>query len=198
MTGGGPIERSGAAVAVPGSADAELVERARRGDLRCFEMLVRARLDRIHRIARAILADEADAADATQETFVSAWRTIGRLRQPEQFDGWLRQIAINSCRQQLRRRARRSTREIAIEAEDVDAFGAVIAPHDERTIEAERFDRAFGCLSLEDRALLVLHHFDERSVADIANALGKPQGTIKSRLFRARAALESALAKEST
>ena len=59
------------------------------------------------------------------------------------------------------------------------------------------FDRAFGRLSIDDRAILVLHHLQERPVAEIAATFGAPVGTIKARLFRARAALESALAKES-
>jgi RNA polymerase sigma-70 factor (ECF subfamily) len=68
---------------------------------------------------------------------------------------------------------------------------------DDRIADAEVFDRAFGRLSVDDRAVLVLHHLRELPVAEIAAALGAPTGTVKSRLHRARAALESALAKES-
>jgi RNA polymerase sigma-70 factor (ECF subfamily) len=68
---------------------------------------------------------------------------------------------------------------------------------DDRTADADAFDRAFARLSVDDRAVLVLHHLQERPVAEIAAVLGSPEGTIKSRLHRARAALESALAKES-
>ncbi len=68
---------------------------------------------------------------------------------------------------------------------------------DVRMAEADRFDRAFARLSVDERAMLVLHHLENRSVTEFAAVLGKPEGTVKSRLFRARAALESALAKES-
>ena len=181
-----------------GTLERELVERARAGDRDAFDALVRTRIDAVYRTSLAILGNRADAADATQETFVSAWRHCDALRDPELFDAWLGRINLNACRQQLRRRGRARVREIRLtepddRAEPVSNEQAL----DDRTAEADAFDRAFARLSVDDRAVLVLHHLQERPVAEIAAALGSPQGTVKSRLHRARAALESALAKES-
>jgi RNA polymerase sigma-70 factor (ECF subfamily) len=174
-----------------------LVERARSGDRTAFDNLVRSRVEAVYRTSLAILGDQADAADATQETFVSAWSHRDALRDPEACDAWLGRINLNACRQQLRRRGRTRVREIQLldgedEREPVSTERALGDQAD-----ADVFDRAFSRLSIDDRAVLVLHHLQERPVAEIAAVLGAPAGTIKSRLHRARAALESALAKES-
>jgi RNA polymerase sigma-70 factor (ECF subfamily) len=178
-----------------------LVERSLTGDRAAFDDLVRSRIDIVYRTSLAILGDTADAADATQETFVSAWRHRVALRDPDRFDAWLGRINVNACRAQLRRRGRSKVREIRL-ADGPDGSPAIDLPHpgdllDDRTADADVFDRAFARLSVDDRALLVLHHLQERPVAEIATALDAPVGTIKARLHRARAALELALAKES-
>ena len=175
-----------------------LVEKARSGDRDAFDALVRSRIDAVYRTSLAILGDQADAADATQETFVSAWCHRDALRDPDRFDAWLGRINLNACRAQLRRRGPTSVREIRpLDPEGGHAPASTGRALDDRTADADLFDRAFSRLSLDDRAILVLHHLQERPVAEIAATLGSPEGTIKSRLHRARAALESALAKES-
>ena len=167
-------------------------------DRAAFDDLVRSRIDAVYRTSLAILGDQADAADATQETFVSAWCHRQALRDPGLFDAWLGRINLNACRAQLRRRNRTGVREIPLlDPEDGSGPASTGRALDDRTAAADVFDRAFARLSVDDRAVLVLHHLQERPVAEIAAALGSPAGTIKSRLHRARAALESALAKES-
>jgi len=177
-----------------------LVERTRTGDRAAFDDLVRSRIDAVYRTSLAILGDTADAADATQETFISAWRSRSSLRDADRFDAWLGRINVNACRGVLRRRGRSKVRELRLDGPDGQA--TIELPHpdgppDDRTADADLFDRAFARLKLDDRALLVLHHLQERPVAEIAAALEVPVGTVKARLHRARAALESALAKES-
>jgi RNA polymerase sigma-70 factor (ECF subfamily) len=175
-----------------------LVERARSGDRAAFDALVRSRIDAVYRTSLAILGEQADAADATQETFVSAWCHREALRDPDLFDAWLGRINLNACRAQLRRRGRTSVRELRLpEPEGGHEPASPERTLDDRVADAEVFDRAFARLSIDDRAVLVLHHLRELPVAEIAAALGAPTGTVKSRLHRARAALESALAKES-
>jgi RNA polymerase sigma-70 factor (ECF subfamily) len=175
-----------------------LVERARSGDRTAFDNLVRSRVDAVYRTSLAILGDQADAADATQETFVSAWSHRDALRDPEACDAWLGRINLNACRQQLRRRGRTRVREIQLlDGEDEREPVSTERALDDQTADADVVDRAFSRLSIDDRALLVLHHLQERPVAEIAAVLEAPAGTVKSRLHRARAALESALAKES-
>ena len=152
----------------------------------------------MYRTSLAILGDTADAADATQETFVSAWCARGSLRDPDRFDAWLGRINVNACRETLRRRGRSRVREIRLpEPDEGPEPASTDRALDERTAEADAFDRAFARLSVDDRAVLVMHHLQERPVCEIAAALGAPEGTVKSRLHRARAALETALAKES-
>jgi len=175
-----------------------LVEQAISGDRHAFDSLVRNRVDAVYRTSLAILGDAADAADAVQETFVSAWCHRASLRDPDLFDAWLGRINLNACRGQLRRRVRTRVREIRLlDPEDGREPASTDRALDERTADADVFDRAFARLSADDRAVLVLHHLQERPVAEIATTLGAPEGTVKSRLHRARAALESALAKES-
>jgi RNA polymerase sigma-70 factor (ECF subfamily) len=181
-----------------GRLERELVEKARLGDRVAFDALVRIRIDAVYRTSLAILGDASDAADVTQETFVSAWCHRNALRDSPLFDAWLGRINVNACRQQLRRRGRTKVREVRLlDPDDVGEPPSDDLAIDDRTADADAFDRAFARLSVDDRALLVLHHLQERPVAEIAAALGSPEGTIKSRLHRARAALESALAKES-
>ncbi len=167
-------------------------------DRTAFDALVRSRVDAVYHTSLAILGDSADAADATQETFVSAWCHRADLRDPDLFDAWLGRINLNACRMQLRRRGRTRVREIRLldPLDDREPASPERSLAD-RTADSDAFDRAFARLSVDDRAVLVLHHLQARPVAEIAAVLAAPEGTIKSRLHRARAALESALAKES-
>jgi RNA polymerase sigma-70 factor, ECF subfamily len=174
-----------------------LVERARSGDRPAFDDLVRSRIDAVYRTSLAILGNESEAADATQETFVSAWCHRAELRDGDRFDAWLGRINLNACRSRQRRRSRLRVREIRmVDPEYAPEPIATARPFDDVTAEADLFDRAFARLKVDDRYVLVLHHLQERPVAEIAATLGAPVGTVKSRLHRARAALESALAKE--
>ena len=173
------------------AAERSLVDRARDGDLDAFEQLVRERMDAVYRLTHAIVLDPADAADATQETFVAAWRQIRSLRDPARFDAWLQRIAVNAARMTLRSRGRRRVREIAASA--VDTFAVAPArPTDDGAVLAAALDR----ISADQRALLALHHLEGRSIAEIAEVLRIPAGTVKSRLFAARRALDAALAAE--
>ncbi len=172
----------------------QLIEAARRGDREAFDAIVRTRLDTVYRTAFTILGNAADAHDATQETFVAAWRKLPGLRDANRFDAWLGRITINACRMALRRRAR--VREISIDLPGAQEPPTGRAGPATRVAEAEVFDRAFASLSVDDRAILVLHHHQELGVAEIAERLRIPSGTVKSRLHRARHALERAIERE--
>jgi len=172
-------------------APRQQVQAAVAGDETAFEALVNEHLPRTYRMALAILGSEADARDAVQETWVSAWQHLGSLRDHSRFDAWLDQIVVNTCRTGLRKRGR--VREIAL----VDSFD-IQAPQpglDDIT-EREALQRAFNRLSIEQRTLLVLHHLERHPLAAIAEVLGIPVGTAKSRLHTARAALERTLENE--
>jgi RNA polymerase sigma-70 factor (ECF subfamily) len=174
------------------STQADLVQRAARGDNAAFELLVSRGADRAFRTARAILGNESDARDATQNAFVLAWRELPRLRDVERFDAWLGRILVNACRAQLRRRGR--VREIALdESHDRPSAGPAIS---DQVGETDTLGRAFDRLAPEKRAILVLHYLQHEPVAAIAAAIGVPVGTMKWRLHDARAALERALRVE--
>lgn len=176
----------------PKAIEAELVDRARRGDHAAFEALLSTRLDKQFRTACAILGSEADARDATQDACLSTWRQLPRLRNVERFDAWLSRILVNACLEMLRRRAR--VREIPMTAahDREDPVGGDPAA----VGEADAISRAFDRLQPDARAILVLHHLRHEPVASIATSLGIPIGTVKWRLHAARAALEQALAGE--
>ena len=182
-----------------------LIEQAQRGDSEAFDAIVRRKVQAVYGTALAILGSEADAQDAVQEAFVSAWRSIRGLRDPSRFDAWFGRILVNACRATLRRR--RGIREISMSAEaghpgnfeQADAHVELSDPAPALAsvaAGADRFDRAFARLGVDDRALLVLRHRDDLAVSEMAERLGIPGGTVKSRLFAARRALERALELE--
>jgi RNA polymerase sigma-70 factor (ECF subfamily) len=185
------------------SPDEALVRRARLGDPAAFSNLVAIRADRCYRLAWSILLNDADASDATQEAFLAAWRQLPRLRDPSAFDGWLNRIVANAARMARRHRVR--LREIPVGPEspgESPALGDRQAPDpDVRTpiddvAENDAIGRAFDRLRPEERAILALHHVEERPVAEIARTLGIPTGTAKWRLHAARRALERAMEAE--
>jgi RNA polymerase sigma-70 factor (ECF subfamily) len=167
---------------------AALIEAARSGDGAAFETLLGSRVDRTYRTARAILGNDADARDAVQEAWLAVWRQLPRLREPASFEGWLDRILLNACRTALRRRGR--VREIPMAAEH---DGRTWSGEPEQVAERDMVERAFQRLTADQRAILVLHHLQRRPVAEIAQVLGVPEGTVKWRLHAARAALDRAL-----
>ena len=179
-------------------AEERLIVRARAGDATAFDMLVASRLDRCYRLAWTILNNAEDAADATQEGFVAAWRELPRLRNLKAFDGWLNRIVANAARMSRRHRVR--LREISVEQDAEErALGLPAGrgrSESDQVVSNDAIARAFDRLRTAERLILVLHHVEERPVAEIAKSLGIPVGTAKWRLHAARAALERALEAE--
>lgn len=171
------------------ATDRAIIDRACHGDPAAFEEIVSTRMDAVYRLSFAILGNEADARDAAQETFVTAWRQIGRLRDPERFDAWLQRIAVNAARMTHRARRRRGVREIA--ASEIESFAA--DPIGSTPTDADRLVRALASLDIDQRSILALHHLEGHSVAELAEVLAIPEGTVKSRLYTARRALQAAL-----
>lgn len=187
------VERVDRREPIRSELDRSLVDRARRGDLDAFEEIVRVRMDTVYRLSFAILGDEAEARDAAQETFIAAWRQIGRVRDPERFDAWLQRVAVNAARMTHRARRRRAVREIASSrvGEIPERAAASQAEADARTLDA-----ALRRLPVEQRSILVLHHLEGRPVVELAEILEIPVGTAKSRLHTARQALQAAIDAE--
>lgn len=165
---------------------ATLVSRAQAGDGDAFAALVEPQVQQLGRIAVAILLDPEAAADVVQDALFVAWRELPRLRDPSAFDGWLRRILVNRCRNALRSRRARAPIEWleAVEGEP-DSSDRVIASAD--------LNRALGGLSADDRVLISLYYAEDRTVEAIAELLEIPGGTVKSRLHSARQRLRRTL-----
>ena len=169
-----------------------LVERARDGDDVAFSQLVDLDGDQCYAIAYRILRDVERAQDAVQQAFLLAWRDLPKLRDPERFSPWLRRLLVNACYEEHRRHRRWSTR---IRALPVD--GPVSADPTVSVDDRDRIERAFLRLTPEHRAVFVLHHHAGLSLADIADVVGVPVGTVKSRLHHAIRSLRAALVADS-
>ena len=169
-----------------------LVERARDGDDVAFTELVDLDGGRCYAIAYRILRDAERAQDAVQQAFLIAWRDLPRLRDPERFGPWLHRLLVNACYEELRRHRRWSTR---IRVLPVDGPGGPdpMVSVDDR----DALDRAFERLTPQHRAVVVLHHHAGLSLAEIADIVGVPTGTVKSRLHYATRTLRAAIVADS-
>jgi len=148
--------------------------------------LVMARLDDSYRLARAILLDEGDAQDAVQEASLAAWRARRSLHDPERFGAWFDRILVNQCRDQLRRRHRA----VPLAAPVIRPDPAADPP--ETGMDAE-LDAAIARLDVDHRIVVVMRYWQDRTVEDIADRVGIPAGTVKSRLHNALRTLRASL-----
>jgi RNA polymerase sigma-70 factor (ECF subfamily) len=166
----------------------DIVERAMRGDHEAFGLLVNSTSDRLYAIAARILRDSQLAEDALQSSLITAWRELPRLRDPDRFEPWVRRLLVHACYAEARRR-----RAWAGNVRVLPVDGP--AGPDELLSVADRdaLDRAFQRLTIEQRAVFVLHHHVGLSRVEIAETLGVPAGTARSRLHYATRLLRSAL-----
>ncbi len=172
--------------------EARLAERARTGDVDAFDDLMAPRIERMVRLAMAIIGDEAEARETVQEALTAIWRHLPELREPELFEAWAGRILIHACQLTLKRAGRRRVHEVRIPDADDPRTPSTAGP-EEMVIRSRAIERAFDSLDANARALLVLHHHEDLSLEEIAARLEIPVGTVKSRLYAARRALERAL-----
>ena len=165
-----------------------LVDRARQGDREAFGALTQAAGDRCIAIAFRILRDVTLAEDAAQSAFVTAWRELPGLRDPDRFEPWLHRILVRCCYAEAKRRRRASSAVLAVVREDTYAPDEILTVHDR-----DQLERGFRRLPPEQRAVLVFHHYLGFSHAEVADHLGIPLGTVKSRIRYATGALRAAL-----
>jgi RNA polymerase sigma-70 factor, ECF subfamily len=171
--------------------DRDLVEAARNGDQAAFVDLVKLRGDRLFAIAHRILRDVDRAEDALQDALVIAWRDLPGLRDPDRFDPWVHRLLTNVCIAQATRERRR-TAELHVLTMDGPA-----GPDEFLTVaDRDQLDRGFRRLRPDERAVLVLHHFIGYAPSEIAELLGIPAGTVRSRLHHAHRAMRAALDAE--
>jgi RNA polymerase sigma-70 factor (ECF subfamily) len=179
----------------------QLVSRAKRGDQEAFAALVRDNQDRIYTLALRMAGSPEDGADLAQEAFLRAWRALPSFQGDSSFSTWLYRLTRNLCIDFLRRERRREAVTASVSLDD-DGESAPIQVSDprfspERQLECRELraalDRALAKLSDDHRQVLVLRESEGLSYREIAQALGVEEGTVKSRLARARLALRKIL-----
>ena len=168
--------------------DRDLVDLAQHGDREAFAVLARTSADRLFAIAQRILRDVGRAEDAVQQTLVIAWRQLPRLRDPDRFDAWLYRLLIHACYAEARnaRQWGMPLRILPIEPITTSDETVSIADRDE-------LERGFRRLPPDQRSILVLRHYVGLSPSEIAETLGIPEGTARSRLHYAHRAMRAAL-----
>ena len=176
--------------------DQQLVQRAQRGDLRAFDLLVLKYQGRIGALVSRYIADAGEVEDVTQEAFIKAYRALSKFRGDSAFYTWLYRIAANAAKNHLVAKGRRPGADATIEdAEAFDDGGLVsetgspeaMAMGDEL---AGVVEQALQALPEELRAALTLRELEGLRYDDIAEVLGGPVGTVRSRIFRAREAID--------
>jgi len=167
----------------------DLVVQAQRGDLDAFSALTAGRTNRLHAAARLILRDDERAADAVQDTLLQAWLDLRGLRDPDRFDAWLHRLLVRACYRAAKRQRGREIVEIAISS----TAGSTSQDAQHELAIRDQLDRGFRRLSPDQRAVIVLRHYLGLSLAESADVLGIPLGTMQSRLSRATQAMRAAL-----
>jgi RNA polymerase sigma-70 factor (ECF subfamily) len=165
-----------------------LVDVARQGDEEAFGALVRSVGDRCMAIAYRILRDVDLAEDAVQTALITAWRELPTLRDPDRFEPWLHRMLVNACYAEARRSKRWAANVRALTVEGTSA------PDDLLTVnDRDQLERGMRRLPVDQRAVLVFRYYLELTLPEVADRLGIPVGTAKSRLHYASVALRSAL-----
>ena len=176
--------------------DQQLVQRSQRGDLRAFDLLVLKYQGRIAALVSRYVSDAGEVEDVTQEAFIKAYRALGTFRGDSAFYTWLFRIAANAAKNHLVAKGRRPGADATIEdAEGFDEGGLLSESASPEALAmgeelAEVVESALNELPDELKAALTLREFDGLSYDDIADVLGCPVGTVRSRIFRAREAID--------
>jgi RNA polymerase sigma-70 factor (ECF subfamily) len=182
------------------TSDEQIVERALTGDADAFGEIVRRWERRIFALAYGMLGREEEARDATQETFLSAFRSLRGFRGDAKVSSWLHRIAVNQCITRQRRAKVRneaalddeSEKDAASFAAPLDILPSRVVENSERTIAVRR---AVNSLPVELRQVIVMKEFEELTFREIADALDLPLSTVKSRVYTALKQLQMRLQK---
>jgi RNA polymerase sigma-70 factor (ECF subfamily) len=171
-----------------GVVDRDLVVRAKAGDRDAFAGLVHQVSGPLYAVAHRILRDADLAEDALQDALVTAWRKLPHLREPDRFEAWIHRILVHACYAEVRR-TRLWTTSVRILTVD----GPVGPAEDLSVADRDELERAFRRLPLDQRAVFVYHHYVGLPLVEIAETLGIPAGTARSRLHYATRALRAAI-----
>lgn len=177
------------------AAEADVIARVVAGDVDAFEYFVKTYQKRILRFVFTLLRDPSDADCVTQDVFVKAFRALPEFKGESAFETWLTRIAINTVRDRIRRRRPVVSFSDLRDLDDDDGpeIPAALDPADGTSPERDllsgdirrRIAAALVSLSPRQRSIFVMKHYEEKSIAEIGDATGLDEGTIKSHLFRA-------------
>jgi RNA polymerase sigma-70 factor, ECF subfamily len=174
--------------------DERLVRRFQEGSADAFEVLVQRHGTRVYNLCFRILGDPEEAADASQDTFLAALRKLDTFRGDSAFTTWLHRVAVNACYDSLRRKRRRPLLQIVRDEDDDRPEPSLPSPdHADQVVFSVDVGRALMEVPEEFRVVLVLADVQDLPYDEIARMLEIPVGTVKSRVFRGRAALGRAL-----
>ncbi len=183
-----------------GSPDRLLVERAQGGDRRAFDLLVLKYQHRLVKLIGRYVRDHAEVFDVAQESFIKAYRALPNFRGDSAFYTWLYRIAINTAKNHLGSQARRA-QETAVDVQDAEQFAGDSELKDnatpERLLMRDEIERtvvaAIEELPEDLRTAITLRELEGMSYEDIAVSMECPIGTVRSRIFRAREAINKRL-----
>jgi len=168
--------------------ETDLVVRAQRGDKEAYSLLAAGIADRLLAVSRRILRDFDLAEDATQQALLSIWQELPQLRDTARFDAWSYRILVRACYAEGRKGRRWGANLRVLPASESDATDDLSS-----VIDRDQLERGFRRLSLEHRAVVVLHHYLDLPLDRVADVLGIPTGTAHSRLHHAMRGLRAAL-----
>ena len=183
-----------------GPTDEELVEAFQGGDLSAFDLLVRRWDRKIQGAIFRIMGTEDEERDLCQETFLKAYRALGAFKGESRFSSWLYQIALNLCRDRMRRRKGRTM----VSLDDLDEDGAAFVSRDRPSaldlVEQGDLSRAVAAavaaLPEEQREVIILKEYQDLTFLEIAETLDVPLSTVKTRLYRGLGQLRQHLEKQ--
>jgi len=182
--------------------DLRLLAACRSGDTRAFEQIVLRHQRSLYNIALRISGNEADAAEIVQETFLAAWRKLADFRGEAKLSTWLTSIAINQARSRWQQNRQRRVREESLDCPDESGHGAPLQVVSEQPSALELLEQSQlqelleSCIKKLDqgfREVLVLRDVREMAYDEVGQILGLREGTVKSRLFRAREAVRDCI-----
>ena len=182
--------------------DDKLVKRAKKGDSRAFDLLVLKYQGRVAQLVSRYLNNAAEVEDVTQEAFIKAYRALPNFRGESAFYTWLYRIAANAAKNHLVALGRRPTSDIALDDSEVFDVPGRLKDHEspDEVIMGQQLEalisRTIEELPVELRAALTLREFEGLSYEEIADVLECPIGTVRSRIFRAREAIDVKMAKQ--
>ena len=182
-----------------------LLRRLRDRDERAFRELLAAHRDRVYNITFRMLGNRHEAEDVAQEVFITVFKTIDTFREESKFSTWLYRVAVNHCKNRIKYLARRHDRdreELDDQTSGAATNGAISAPMPsapDRALEGAQMEKllqdAIATLEEDQRMVVILRDVEDLSIEEICEITGLPDGTVKSRLHRARLVLRKKLSR---